>query len=257
MPPERIQQNRDTPDKNPAGQNTDHPKTRKPQGPRRAHAAWALALLLPAPTLGAAAALILFPGAALGRGLYAACKVWILLVPLLFLVLERRPPAVSRMRLRDVATGTWMGVVMAAAVLAAYLLVRRSLVDAEHVRAMARRAGLADPAFYLACGIYWTVVNSLLEEYVWRWFVILCWERFVSSRAAVALSAVCFTVHHAVALSAWFQRPAVCLASTGVLAAGLVWGRLRQRTGNIWAAWISHMFADAAIFGLGGLILFG
>jgi hypothetical protein len=39
---------------------------------------------------------------------------------------------------------------------------------------MRRRAagvGLDSRAIYLAGAVYWCTVNSILEEYVWRWFV--------------------------------------------------------------------------------------
>jgi len=44
--------------------------------PRR-RAILALALLVPAPSIGTLAAMVLFPGTALGKGLFAASKLWL------------------------------------------------------------------------------------------------------------------------------------------------------------------------------------
>ena len=58
-------------------------------GPRR-KAILALALLVPAPISGTLAALVLFPGTALGKGLFAASKLWLFAFPAVWLRLVDR-----------------------------------------------------------------------------------------------------------------------------------------------------------------------
>ena len=61
--------------------------------------------------------------------------------------------------------------------------------------------GLTEFRMYLAGMIYWIFLNSLLEEYVFRWFVTIKSIELLGSEArAIILSAILFTLHHAIAL---------------------------------------------------------
>ena len=44
------------------------------------------------------------------------------------------------------------------------------LIDGELLKDAVEPVGLLDVRLYIGGVIYWTVVNSLLEEYVFRWF---------------------------------------------------------------------------------------
>ena len=57
---------------------------------KRKRAILALALLVPAPSLGVLAGMILFPGTLLGQGLFAFSKLWLFLLPVLWLKLVDR-----------------------------------------------------------------------------------------------------------------------------------------------------------------------
>ena len=221
----------------------------------RRHAARALLLLVPVPTLAVLAAMWWWPGPP-GKLVYFLGKAWILALPALWLLLvDRKPLAWSRPTRDGFGLGLALGV-LSAAVIVATTWVLRDRIDVVLLRTAVEQMDLLDPSRFLIAGLGWTLVNSLLEEYVWRWFVTSRWTRIAPPAAAIGLSAACFTLHHVVATSFYLPPALVALASAGVFVGGTVWSWLWWRTGSIWPAWIAHVLADAAIFGVGYWLLF-
>ena len=64
--------------------------------------------------------------------------------------------------------------------------------------------GIASPAGFVAMTIFYAVVNSLLEEYYWRWFVFGQMRRFLPPAAAIAVSSLAFALHHVIVLAFYF-----------------------------------------------------
>lgn len=221
----------------------------------RRHAALALLLLVPVPTLAVLTAMQWWPGPP-GKVVYFVGKAWILILPAVWLVVvDRKPLGWSRPERGGFGLGLALGVASVVVIVAsAWILQDR--IDTELLREAVEQMGLADPSRFLIAGLGWTLVNSLLEEYVWRWFVTSRWIRLVPPAAAIGLSAACFTLHHVVATSFYLPPALVALASTGVFVGGAVWSWLWWRTGSIWPAWLAHVLADAAIFGVGYWLLF-
>ena len=110
---------------------------------------------------------------------------------------------------------------------------------------------------YLALATYWVFINALLEEYVWRWFVVRQCRKLMLPLAAVLVSATGFTLHHIVATQLYFSLPLVLVAALGVFSGGVIWSWLFVRYGSIWPGYVSHVLADIAIFVIGYWLLFG
>ncbi|MEK6536814.1 MAG: CPBP family glutamic-type intramembrane protease, partial [Actinomycetota bacterium] len=79
--------------------------------------------------------------------------------------------------------------------------------------------------------------------------------RFLTFRWAVIVAALAFTLHHIVILWQLFPGPWAVLMSFGVFVAGVFWMWLYKKTGSLIAPWISHAFADLAIFAIGFVII--
>lgn len=120
--------------------------------------------------------------------------------------------------------------------------------------------GLASPQGYLIFTLFVAVAHSLLEEYYWRWFVFGRLRRYFTFRWAVLLSSLGFMAHHVIVLAiyipGYFWSLAVPL-SLCIAVGGAVWAWLYERTGTIYAAWISHLIVDLGVFVLGYDILGG
>ena len=227
---------------------THVPRTRLP---------WlALALIAPAPSIGIIAALHLGQGP-LGVTLWAAAKVWLLLLPALwYLLIERGRISFSPPRHGGLAVGAALGLLISLIIVAAWWFVGRSAIDPQLIRDKVQAAGLTNPTIYLAGALYWITVNSLLEEYAYRWFISRQAERVTGSIAAVFLSAAIFTVHHVIALTSYMPLWIAILASLGVFIGGAAWSWLYIRYRSIWPAYVSHAIVDIAVFALGYVILF-
>ncbi len=213
---------------------------------RTRQALWALGLRVPAPSLGTAAAMFWWPGQPLGTLVFAAAKVWTVLLPWWWLtVIDPEPSSWSPARRGGWGAGVLSGLLIAAIVWAAY-------AGASHVGALgaglvaerAARTGLDRPALYVGGALYWITLNSLLEEYVWRWFAFRKFEAIVGPRWAVVAAALAFTTHHVVALVGQFDLALALLASLGVFTGGATWSWLYRRYESIWPGYVSHALVD-------------
>jgi uncharacterized protein len=217
----------------------------------------ALCLLIPAPSLGVAAASICFPNSMLGTALFAFSKLWLLALPVLWhLFVDKEKLQKPTLKAAGLVPGFGLGLLLSAAIYAAYSLFGGTLLDPSLMSREVEKIGLDSPLLYLAGAAYWILVNSVLEEYVWRWFVVKQSETFLPKWGAIALSALAFTIHHVVILSLYFEWPAVLLCSAGVFVGGAVWSALYSRYRSIWPGYLSHAVVDGIIFYIGAQVVF-
>jgi membrane protease YdiL (CAAX protease family) len=228
----------------------------QPPGDRR-RALRALLLIVPAPTIGVASAMLLWEGP-VGQGIYMAAKVWLLLFPTFwFLAVERRRASLSPPRHGGWGAALLTGVgISAVIVLAAWLAVSLGLIDPAALRAESEDNGIGTWPAYLGLAAYATLINALIEEYVYRWFIFRQWAQIAPGRVAVVLAALCFTIHHIVALKAQFGWTATILGSLGVFIGGLVWSWMYARYRSVWPGYLSHAIVDVAVFGVGAWLIF-
>jgi membrane protease YdiL (CAAX protease family) len=218
----------------------------------------ALALLLPVPSLGTWVGLVLLPGQQTGRAIFFLAKVWLVALPILWrLAIERRALSWSPPRHGGFVPGLLLGLGMSAAILVAYAGLGPSLLDPEAFRRMGAVSGLNRWPIYLAGSLYWVSVNSVLEEMVWRWFVVERCEAVGWGRWSVLASAVGFTAHHVVALRVYCAWPATLVCAFGIFVGGAIWSALYRRTRSVWPGYLSHAIVDVAIFVLGWQLISG
>ena len=218
----------------------------------------ALALLVPAPSLGVLAAMVLFPGTMLGKALFAASKVWLFILPVVWLkFVEKGQFSISPVRQVGLLTGLLSGVGISLLIILGYFLFGQGVLDRTVFVGKMRAVRLDDWPVFVGGAAYWILGNSVLEEYVWRWFVYTRCETLVRPSAAVALSAIFFTLHHFIALRTYFSLPLAIVCSLGVLIGGAAWSWMYLRYRSIWPGYLSHAIVDLAIFGIGACLLFG
>lgn len=196
------------------------------------------------------------PGA-VGKAVYFACKFWLLALPLVWLILiDGKRPSWSRPTRGGMLVGGLTGLAIAVGILAVYRLFVHGRIDADTLRTLAAANRFDEPAVYLAFAAYLTLVNSLLEEYVWRWFVLEKCENLAASAAAVVGSSLFFTLHHVIALKAYLPWSGTIVASLGVFVGGVLWGWMYVRYRSVWPGYISHVLVDAAVLAVGWFLLF-
>jgi len=217
----------------------------------------ALALCVPFPTIGVAFGMIIAPDTVFGKSIFFVSKVWILLLPLVWHVfVEKNRPSFSRSLRGGFGVAAAMGLIISAGIVVAYLVFARQWIDANALKSMAENIGLSDVRVYLAGCLYWILINSVLEEYVWRWFVFKQFERLVPSKLAVVASALSFTIHHVVAMQVYFNWFVTIICSLGIFIGGTLWSWCYMRYRSIWPGYLSHAIVDIAVFGLGYVLIF-
>ncbi|OVE75594.1 hypothetical protein BVX97_04200 [bacterium E08(2017)] len=218
----------------------------------------ALCLLVPAPTLGVIAAMYVWAGAGFGQILFACSKLWILALPLVWTKLvDREGWSFSIPRRGGMVIGLISGFVISAAILAVYWLLAGRMIDAATVQDMAEKVGLSDKKVYIMGAIYWVLVNAVLEEYVWRWFVVKKLQAVAPGIIAVLLSALAFTIHHVIALNVYFAPGVNLICSSGIFVGGAIWSWFYTRYHSIWPGYLSHAVVDVAVFWIGYDLIFG
>ncbi len=221
----------------------------------------ALLLLVPVPAIGAAAGLVFLKGP-VGQAIFAASKLWLVAFPLFWrLAVDRKPISFSKPSNGGFVVAGVLGAVIAAAIFGAYFWFARGWIDAEAMREVITEAGLAKKGRYIAMGFYWILVNSAVEEYVWRWFVFSRCRTIADglrlpAGVAVVASAVFFTLHHIVALGAQFDWRVTALGSAGVFVGGAAWSWLYLRYESVWPSWACHVIVDIPIFVIGWWLIF-
>ena len=189
---------------------------------------------------------------------FLSCKLWIFLIPTIWYLrvdgdtISKKSPSKDGLKM-----GLATGLVMSIIILITWLIFESTL-EIDQMTATLQSNGLSNINLYILGMIYWIFLNSLLEEYVFRWFVTTKSIIILgNNNAGIIFSASLFTLHHAIALHLfgflWWQT---AIASFGLLSAAAIWSWLYIRYRSIWVCWLSHAICDVAVFGIGYTILF-
>ncbi len=217
-----------------------------------------LLLLIPAPSIGVFCGMVLFPNSALGTALFSFSKVWLLALPVAwYLFVDKGKFSLSPARKGGFGFGLLSGGVITAIILTAYFLVGGFFLDKSILIEKMNEIGLALPTRYIAGALYWICVNSILEEYVWRWFVVRQCESVFKPVAAIVASALFFMLHHIVAMKVYMGWDATLICSAGIFIGGALWSWMYVKYESIWPGYLSHAIVDMCIFGIGAIMIFG
>ena len=219
---------------------------------KRTSAFIALALIVPAPSLGVYMGMIAVPDTGLGQLCFLLSKIWLFAFPLVWLLfVQKGRMSMSLPRKGGLGVGAVIGMIIGLLIMGAYLFVGRRLIDPVSVRESILGIGLSSPAIYVAGALYWILINSVLEEYVWRWFVTEKCSVLFPGAFGIVLSSFAFTLHHIVALQVHFNWLVALIASVGVFIGGVIWSWCYIHYRSIWPGYVSHALVDVAVFVIG------
>lgn len=215
-----------------------------------------LGLVVIAPSLGVVMATYLYPGQT-GQFMFLMTKIWLVLLPCYWrLKVENKAIPLPKINFRQVSYGFGLGSLMIAAILLAYWFIGKTNLDITKVREQAAIVGINKLSIYFLAVIYWSFVNSLIEESVWRGFIYRQCSYLQTQAIAIITAALFFTLHHIIGLFFYLQNSLLAaISSFGVFVAGVIWSACYQKVG-FWACYISHIMADIAIALVGWHLLF-
>jgi uncharacterized protein len=177
--------------------------------------------------------------------------------PVVWVLVRRQRLKLTRPRWQGVLEGGLFGIAVLAAMVAVYhvrLQPARSLdAAAQAVAEKVAGFGVDSPEKYVALGVFYCVIHSLLEEYYWRWFLFGGLRRLMRLGPAVVLSSMAFAAHHVIVLATYFGW--LSMATWGfslcVAVGGAAWCWIYHRSQSLLGPWLSHLLVDAAIFVIG------
>ncbi len=117
---------------------------------------------------------------------------------------------------------------------------------------------VASASIFVAMGIFYCLVHSLMEEYYWRWFVFRKLRLFIGDNLSIVISSLAFMFHHVLILGVFFgfDSPLTYLLAFFIVIGGAVWAWLYKRSGSLYGIWLGHALIDALIFYIGYRVVF-
>ena len=99
-------------------------------------------------------------------------KVWIFGLPTYWhLKIDGQPISWSKPENGGFLVATGLGLGMVVSIVTAYLLLGELMIDADMLHALLEPVGLTVAWKFGLAILYWVFINSVLEEYVFRWFI--------------------------------------------------------------------------------------
>ena len=157
-------------------------------------------------------------------------------------------------RREGLGLGLCLGGAIFAVVLGAYFLFRSFIDLGTIAQGLLGKEGISRENF-LWVALYISVVNSLLEELLFRGLGYLELRRHTSEGLAMVLSAAAFAAYHVAILEGWFSWWVYGLCMLGLFLGGLIFNALDRR-GGVLPSWLAHAGANLAINTI-GLMMFG
>lgn len=203
-------------------------------------------------------------GFALKAGIIAAIvfmftKLWMFGLPAFwYLKVEGGDRSYSMPKEGGWTISALLGIGMIFVIAIAYFLLGDLVLRSEDLHEILEPFGLTVP-WKLAIGIlFWIFINSVLEEYVFRWFITSKLEQILGGKwRPILLSAGIFTLHHTIALAFFIDPLGNALASLGVFIGGVIFSWIYVQYRSIWVAWVAHALADVAIFAIAWQLIVG
>lgn len=205
------------------------------------------------------------PGGQSTKFLYSFLKIFMLVFPgLAMLVLWKNKVRLNGPSKSSLRLGLGLGVLMGAGILTVFFFIFEpmGLFDqtSHALKKKLGEFGVSDHWTFISLAAFICLVNSTLEEYYWRWFVFGGISQLLNPVWAIVLSSGAFVLHHQVVIGHYMNDQHyftfALFFSLCVGAAGAVWAWIYHKTGDLWAAWISHLVADVAIMVIGYRLMF-
>ena len=221
-------------------------------------ALWGLLLVSVAPSVS------VITGFALKAGIVAIVvflltKIWIFGLPAFWhLKVEK-----GKLSFSSPKNGGWkesflLGLGMLIVIFTAYFILGDNMLKPEELTEILDSVGLTVAWKFTLAILFWVFINSVLEEYVFRWFITSKIEQLIGGIwLPIFISAGIFTIHHTIALAFFIDPLGNFIASLGVFIGGSIFSWLYLRYRSIWIAWIAHAIADVAIFTIAWHLVIG
>ena len=217
-----------------------------------------LTLVALAPTVSVVTGFALSAGI-IGAIVFVTTKLWLFGLPAYwYLKVEGGERSFSLPQNGGWMTSTMLGFGMIIVIGIAYFLLGDLVLRSEDLYDILDPFGLTTPWKFALGILFWIFINSVLEEYVFRWFITSKLEQIIGGKwRPILLSAGIFTLHHTIALAFFIDPLGNALASLGVFIGGVIFSWIYVQYRSVWVAWVAHALADVAIFAIAWHLVIG
>ena len=200
-----------------------------------------------------------FKVGALAVIVFIVTKIWMFGLPAFWhIYIEKQKFSWSPVKKGGWSMAFILGIGMMLVVWLAYFFLGELMLQPDALKAILDPVGLTVPWKLAAAIVFWVFINSVLEEYVFRWFITSKIEQLVGGKwRSSLLSSAVFTLHHSIALVFFLEPLGAVIASLGVFIGGTVFSWLYLEYRSIWIVWVTHACADVAIFVVAWNIVIG
>ena len=200
-----------------------------------------------------------FKAGALAVIVFIVTKIWMFGLPAFWhIYIEKQKFSWSPVKKGGWSMAFILGIGMMLIVWLAYFILGELMLQPDALKAILDPVGLTVPWKLAAAIVFWVFINSVLEEYVFRWFITSKIEQLVGGKwRSSLLSSAVFTLHHSIALVFFLEPLGAVIASLGVFIGGTVFSWLYLEYRSIWIVWVTHACADVAIFVVAWNIVIG
>ncbi len=208
----------------------------------------ALLLIVPISSIAAIFSTTIAPGA-VGQGIAVCGGIWMVIFPIGWHFLVDRQKLTWRgAKHEGLLVGLILGILMFGLIFGSYWFGGRYWLNIPDIRARVQGMGMNIPLMVFGFGTFQTLINSFVEEYVWRWFVYRHCELLWSKKRAIWISAGFFTLHHTILMVAYCDDwRLIMIGSAAVFLAGVLWARCVKIYNSLLPSYISHVAADLAL----------
>lgn len=147
-----------------------------------------------------------------------------------------------------------LGVGIYVLILGAYFLIGPYFDFSGIADSLTANAGVTKDNF-LFVSLYISFVNSFLEEFFFRGFIFSNLKCTAGRLFAYLFSASIFSLYHVAIMIGWFSPILFLLVMAGLMAGGVIFNWLNEKTDTLYCSWLTHMFANFAINTIGFLLL--
>lgn len=186
-------------------------------------------------------------------GVKSAIKVVLfLLVPMFYFVKHKQLLQLRALFLpakRDLLIAFCLGLGCYGFILGGYWVITRFIDLTDTILSLTSDGGVS-PENFVYVSAYIALVNSLLEEFLFRGFAFISLKNLTNRRFAYIFSAAVFAIYHFGMVAG--SGPMIwAMALVGLFAAGVVLNFLNEKSGSIVTSWLLHMFANLSINTIG------
>lgn len=175
-----------------------------------------------------------------------------LLVPMTYFLVYRewgQLKALFAPAKRDLLVALCLGIGCYGFILGGYWVITRFLNLTDTILRLTSDGGVSAENF-LFVSVYISLVNSLLEEFLFRGFAFISLKKLTNRTFAYIFSAAVFAVYH-FGMVAGGSPLIWAMALVGLFIAGVVLNFLNEKSGSIITSWLLHMFANLSINTIG------